>query len=94
MVPRARIELALPKKPDYESDAVTLGRPILHDTRASSILSGKLVPDIFTRTCPIFVLIHSTSYIPIVVHIVYQFRHTRIFMSHLPETVVFESDNA
>ena len=59
MVPRARIELALPKKPDFESGAstnsatpaifiiftyqpdviesgtVTLGRPVLRDTRAS-----------------------------------------------------------
>ena len=63
MVPRARIELALPKKPDFESGASTnSATPAIFNYRILFIfvsiykragaVAGKYVPDIFNRICP------------------------------------------
>ena len=60
MVPRARIELALPKKPDFESGASTnSATPAIFiiftyqpDVIESGAVTRKYVPDIFNRIYP------------------------------------------
>ena len=66
MVPRARIELALPKKPDFESGASTnSATPAIFiiftyqpDVIESGAVTRKYVPDIFNRIYPYIRLGH------------------------------------